>query len=375
MTSVDKFFDTKIEFDIDKEKQKVIDFIDMKKNQDASEVVFYDKYHEIQSCIGEQFRIGALKNKLWNDKDISNLKPKVVLVETREQMDDWRYLIRFTSSFKNVPNPGRNMKFLVEDESTGKYLGALTVTSDFGDLSGRDKSIGWTREQRYKGKGLNHIAAGQAIIPIQPFGFNFLGGKLMSLLITSDVIRKAWEQKYGEVLVGMTTTSLYGTYSQYNRLPNFKKAGKTTGKIPIKLPKEIINLWMDNYLDKKAIEAKFGQFKKLPQRGIDKLIYKECGLKAKDYETGLQRGVYFCPFYENTNEFLRKEIKKSSLKLRQDFVDYNKLIVDWWKPKAERRFDKLKSDKRVISELHFWDKLFGLSYEEAKINYLGEVGR
>ena len=36
----------------------------MKKNQDASEVVFYDKYHEIQTCVGEQFRIGALKNKL-----------------------------------------------------------------------------------------------------------------------------------------------------------------------------------------------------------------------------------------------------------------------------------------------------------------------
>ena len=69
------------------------------------------------------------------------------------------------------------------------------------------------------------------------------------------------------------------------------------------------------------------------------------------------------------------KIKKSSLKLRQDFVYYNNLIFEWWKPKAEKRFNKLKSDNKVISELHFWDKLFGLTYEQAKEKYLGEVGR
>ena len=56
-----------------------------------------------------------------------------------------------------------------------------------------------------------------SIIPIQPFGYNFLGGKLM-LMITSDVIRKSWEDKYGDILVGMSTTSLYGTCSQYNNM-------------------------------------------------------------------------------------------------------------------------------------------------------------
>ena len=98
-------------------------------------------------------------------------------------------------------------------------------------------------------------------------------------------------------------------------------------------------------------------------------------MKPTDYVSGIQRGIYFCPFYENTNEFLRGEIKKSSLILRQGFVYYNSYISDWWKPKAEKRFNKLKSDNRLISELHFWDKLFGLTYEEAKQNYLGEVGR
>ena len=54
---VDNFFDTT--FDLDSEKQKIIDFIDMKKNQDASEAVFFDKYNEIQDCVGEQFKINT----------------------------------------------------------------------------------------------------------------------------------------------------------------------------------------------------------------------------------------------------------------------------------------------------------------------------
>ena len=98
-------------------------------------------------------------------------------------------------------------------------------------------------------------------------------------------------------------------------------------------------------------------------------------MKPVDYVSGIQRGIYFCSFYENTNEFLCGNIEKSSLKIRQGFVNYSNYITDWWKPKAGKRFNKLQSENRLISKLHFWDKLFGLSYEEAKQNYLGEVGR
>ena len=67
---VDNFFtDT---FDFEKEKLSVLEYVLMKKNQDPSEAVFYEKYLEIQDCIGEQFKISDLKNKLWNDTDISN---------------------------------------------------------------------------------------------------------------------------------------------------------------------------------------------------------------------------------------------------------------------------------------------------------------
>ena len=60
MTSVDNFFEVE-EFDFEIEKKKIIDFIDMKKNQTSAEAVFFDKYHEIQDCSGEKFKINGMK--------------------------------------------------------------------------------------------------------------------------------------------------------------------------------------------------------------------------------------------------------------------------------------------------------------------------
>ena len=45
------------------------------------------------------------------------------------------------------------------------------------------------------------------------------------------------------------------------------------------------------------------------------------------------------------------------------------------KKQIKSKVKELKSDNKIISELHFWDKLFGLTYEQAKDKYLGEVGR
>ena len=61
-------------------------------------------------------------------------------------------------------------------------------------------------------------------------------------MITSKKIRDSWEEAYGDKLVGMTTTALYGPYSQYTNLPNLKKMGSTKGQTFIKPPSELVNV-------------------------------------------------------------------------------------------------------------------------------------
>ena len=42
-------------------------------------------------------------------------------------------------------------------------------------------------------------------------------------------------------------------------------------------------------------------------------------------------------------------------------------MIDWWKPKALNRHEKITSDGRFINELHFWDKLFGSYLDEENL--------
>ena len=105
--------------------------------------------------------------------------------------------------------------------------------------------------------------------------------------------------------------------------------------------------------------------KKYHKQNVLSLIMKTLELKPKDYEHGFKRGVYFCSFYENTSEFLKSEISEDKLIMKDKFKQDMDYIVSWWKPKAINRFNKLKLENRLKSDIHFWDKLFDLSYEEA----------
>jgi hypothetical protein len=122
-------------------------------------------------------------------------------------------------------------------------LGIGAVSGDFPAIGCRDEFIGWTKEQREAGK-LNHSAVGSTIVATQPFGFNFLGGKLIAALITSKKLRTAWQLQYGDVLAGMTTTSLFGVPSMYDGLQWWKRVGLTNGSVPIQPKPEIYEKWL-----------------------------------------------------------------------------------------------------------------------------------
>ena len=72
-----------------------------------------------------------------------------------------------------------------------------------------------------------------------------LGGKLCAIMCGDERVRTDWKSKYGDDLVGMTTTSLYGSYSMYQNIPIWKKVGKTKGTIIIKPDDEYYFMWVD----------------------------------------------------------------------------------------------------------------------------------
>ena len=90
-------------------------------------------------------------------------------------------------------------------------------------------------------------------------------------------------------------------------------------------------------------------------------------MKPSQYVHGFKRGVYFAPFYENTREYLRSEIEESELvgsrKLENDVDD----VMDWWKPKAIRRYTNLLEQDRIRPEhLYYRDMIQMRTWEEVQ---------
>jgi len=217
----------------------------------------------------------------------------------------------------------------------------------------------------------------------QPFGYNFLGGKLVASLLTTKVVSDTWFKMYNNVLAGLTTTSLYGSESMYNSIPFWKKLGSSTGAIGIKPDDDVYGKWHDYLKEHKPDEYKERFTKDDPSKGpvtgikqqIINMIFREVGVSASKYKHGFERGVYYAPLYENTREFLRGEIEADKLVPLTKLKDDVDSVISWWKPKAIARYQKLHEEGRIKDGILYYTNMVGISWDEAKSLYLSEVGR
>jgi len=389
--SYENFFG-EAEFNYEAEKQKFIDNMDFLKEMSVQEQTLYKKWQEFnkdEKLISQITSLDVISNQLWKPTDINNLEQTIQeindlepIVEYTQDNAKWTLVRQGISSMEFVANPGRNIKFFVKDSVTDKYLGVICMGSDVTSMGPRDEFIGWTKDNKFKDGKLNHTAIGTSIIATQPLGYNFLGGKLVSALVTCSTIRDKWQEMYNETLVGTTTTALYGIHSQYNGIPHWKTLGETKGKISIKPDDSAYNVW-HKWLKENNTE-KYNKLTELrpngqPQTGIKQkilqMIYKELDIKRAKYEHGFKRGVYYGDIYENGKSFLRNEIKEDELVMKEKYkLDYDR-IIDWWKPKAIRRYEKLHNENRLKPESLFYSDIIGMSWEETREKYLGDIGR
>jgi len=341
-----------------------------------------------------------IKNNFWLPEDPEeyiDLEPELIYtggdekelhtVTSAGQSAIWNGMRTFLSTMKNNSNIGRNLNFLIRDKKTGKYLGVTCMSSDFLDLTPRDNYIGWEREAKTQ-RMINHTCIGSTIVPIQPLGYNLVGGKLMALLCLSDTVEKTWEDQYTDKLVGVTTTSLYGKtkqipLSQYDGLKNWKKMGWSAGSVsyePTLKTRKMIQAWlMKNhtykYFEWYVAKKDSGQPHKRDHRNRShNFTYSKLSIDKKLIKSDHARGIYFSELFENTKEFLKEEITQD--KLVRKFDNSVEALTDLWKNKyAKKRLASLKKQGRVSTETHFYDDIIYMTWEETKSKYLNEVGR
>ncbi len=394
----DSFFDEP-KFDFDAERKKFIDNLDFLKSMSVQEQTLYKKWQEfnadVYSMTQKASKFSKIEKSIWTPTDINNkeltikeiedLQPYVEMTEqgNSEQNEVWTLVRRLIHTMEFTANPGRNVKFYVKDKVSGKILGIICLGSDVTSLGARDTFIGWSKDNKFKDGKLKHTSIGTTICCAQPLGFNFLGGKLVAALVTSSVVRDAWKKLYGQTLVGLSTTSLYGIHSMYNSIPLWKTLGSSSGKIALKPDDSTYEVWhewlkenqKDEYLRQTTQkEGVAGPPTGVKQKVIN-MIFRAVGVKPSTYQHGFKRGIFYADMYENGKEFLRGEIEEKDLKMKQKYIDDSDYIMKWWKPKAIKRYSKLFDEGRLKPEKLFYGDIVGKTWEETKEMYLSEVGR
>ena len=395
-----QFWDTepaKPVFDYDVEKKKFIDNMDYLSSMSVEEQTLYKKWEEWNSDLPTAMKRKAAMaqyiDQLWSPTDIMNkeqtikeieeLDPYVEIVEDSKESTRWTEIRKLIHTMSFSANPGRNVKLYIKDRVSGKLLGLVSLGSDVTSLGVRDTYIGWSKENKFQDGRLNHTTIASTIVCTQPLGYNFLGGKLVACMTTSPVVREHWKEKYGQELIAVGTTSLYGIHSQYNGIPHFKTLGESAGKVATKPDDSVYEVWhhwiKENHSEEYERQTTQKEGIEGPVSGVKQriltMIFKELGIKSSHYMHGFKRGVYFAQMYENGNEFLRNEITADQLKIKQKFADGDEYTMKWWKPKAIRRYEKLHEEGRIKPEPLFYLDIIGMSWEDAKKKYLNEVGR
>jgi hypothetical protein len=268
--------------------------------------------------------------------DIKDFSAELEFCDNEESLDKWMFYRLKVSSFRHAKHVGRDIKILVKDKKTGKYVGISSLSSDIRHCYDRDNFIGW----EHKKKRLNNILNITTCVSIPPFSYNYNGGKLVTMLMFSKEVYDYYWKKYKNKLGGITTFSLYGKSIQYDRLKRLKLIGYTNGFGSSHIPKNLYKC-MIKYMDKENIDHKKynGKIHKIT------LLMRNLHLKTNILRHGIERGIYFGFTGENAKMFLNRERKTFKHNLDSVYVISNEWKNRW----AIKRYNHLKKNNRLIS--------------------------
>ena len=284
------------------------------------------------------------KKLIYNTHDIDKFEAELEFCESNEQHDIWMYFRLKISSFEFQKSVGRQIYILIRDNSTKKYVGIASLSSDLLYCEARDTYIGWTDKDKHENKRLNNIMNISTCVGIPPFSFNYNGGKLIAMLMFSKEVYKYVKDKYSDKLVGLNTFSLYGKSIQYDRIKNLKFIGYTKGNGSFHIPKQLYKS-CTKYMDHNNIE-----YKKYKRRMyIMRVLIQNLGIKTDITHHGIERGVYFGYTCNNGNEYLTSKVDKC--KRNCESVDE---ICTYWKDRwAKQRYVHLiKNNRLMLSDEH-----------------------
>tara|TARA_R100001460_G_scaffold44929_2_gene81935 strand:+ start:210 stop:1268 length:1059 start_codon:yes stop_codon:yes gene_type:complete len=269
--------------------------------------------------------------------------------KTTSRYNQWLYSETLNLTASNAIEeaiPGRTHKWIVVETNTNKVVGVVRFGSPTINSKPRNEYFGEVLPL----SDINaHFVMGFNIVPTQPFGFNYLGGKLLALLACSKELKQQFDEKYGTDLKYFETTSLYGTtkgVSMYDGLkPFLRHIGDTESNF---LP-----LFHDD-----EFRDFFWWFNE--RNGGERLISADKSSKKLKIQTKM---ISIIRNSLKDDEKLKEfngcidHAKSLTEKKRYYFGKFEHTMdeaITWWKKKATKRYEKLQSQDRIRTELEVW---------------------
>jgi hypothetical protein len=279
-------------------------------------------------------------------------------------------LLAAVSSHNNEQNvPGRELKWIVYEKNTNTIIGFIRFGSPTINSKPRNEWLGKTPDLSIFNR---HAAMGFVIVPSQPFGYNYLGGKLLALMSCSHFARETLNEVFEKDIGLFETTSLYGSVtdaSQYDGLKPFMRyKGLTESKFLPLLHDDIFHKLHDHFTylnnnnpltDNKASSKKMKRQTKMISIIRNSLQDKQ---KLEEFNSVIstafnltqKKRFYISDYgYSNVREVILGEQDKLLPGPNWDKF-YLENIISWWKKKATKRYEKLKEENRFRTKVELW---------------------
>jgi hypothetical protein len=278
-------------------------------------------------------------DKIWRSYDVTQIDPLLIFCDTTHLKDLWKYYRNITSSIKRHHSPGfRNVKILVQDRYTGKYLGLLELSSSVWNCKALDDYLGWDIEQ--KKLKLNNIINITTCVPLQPFGYNFSAGKLLVMLVFTKEVFQYYKTKYESPIYGIVTYSLKESSIQYENLDEIKKIGNTPGFNSSELHDDNnTSIKIKNALKKWGLKTE-----KNPLYNVQSFC-KYVGID-KTINEGTPRGIYFGFTGDKSESFLTT--RQRDTEFNHNLKSICHMAKTWMVKYALPRFSDLTNRKSVL---------------------------
>ena len=286
--------------------------------------------------------------------------------------DHYKNLLAAVSSHNNESNiPGRELRWMVYEKRTQKIVGFIRFGSP--TINSKPRNL-WLGQPANLSLLNRHTAMGFVIVPSQPFGYNYLGGKLLALLCVSHFARETLNKVFEKDIALFETTSLYGSTtsaSQYDGLkPFFRYKGLTESKFLPLLHDRVFHKLHDRFTllnnntpltDNKASSKKMKRQSKMIA-SIKKSLKDENKLQHFNSVIEMAFGLtqkkrfYISDYgYGNVREVIRGDQDKLIHGQNWDKFHLDN-IISWWKRKATKRYETLKRDNRFRDKVELWSQ-------------------